>query len=228
MMDKAAAVHPAIDPRRTYNDRVSEALSTRFLLSTLTLLSLMIALAAVGGLVYVAAQSKFVPYVFEKSCGPALVPAGAARRIDAADPAEMKAWTEGRIADFVFNARLVTADAAHQQKAIGRVYAFLSAGDSAFMKLSEWYRGDEGAMQRAERETVAVEISSVLAQSDDTYQVDWTEHVFEPDGTPKTEFRMRAILRIYRRTPTRETQEEELRENPFGLFIKDYSWGRQL
>ena len=227
-MGKSGEVHPVVDGRRTYNDQVSEALSTRFLLSTLTLLSLLIALGAVGGLVHVASQSKFVPYVFEKSCGRAVVPAGAAERADALDPTLIAAWQEGALADFVANARLVTADAAHQQKAIRRVFAFLSAGDSAFQKLGDWYRGDEGPMQRAERESVAVEISSVLAQSEDTYQVDWVEHVFEPDGNPKTDFRMRALLRVYRRSPTRETKEEDLRENPFGLFVKDYSWGRQL
>ena len=140
----------------------------------------------------------------------------------------MKAWTDGAIADFVFNVRLVTSDGTYQQKAVQRVYAFLSPGDAAHQKLSELYNGDEGAMQRSERESVAVEVSSVLAQSEDTYQVDWVEHLYEPDGTPKSDFRMRALLRIYRRAPTRETREEDLRDNPFGLFVKDYSWGRQL
>jgi type IV secretion system protein VirB5 len=227
-MSKATAVHPVVDARRTYNDQVSEALSTRFLLSTLALLSSLIALAAVGGLVHVAAQSKFVPYVFEKSCGTALVPAGAAQRADALDPALIKAWTEGALADFVTNARLVTPDSAHQQKAIRRVYAFLSPGDAGFQRMSKWYSGDDGAMSRGEREAVSVEISSVLAQSEDTYQVDWVEHVVEPNGSPKEDFRMRGLLRIYRRAPTRETTEEALRENPFGLFLKDFSWGRQL
>jgi type IV secretion system protein VirB5 len=227
-MGKSATVHPVIDSRRTYNDQVSEALSSRFLLSVLTLLSLLIALGAVGGLVHVAGQSKFVPYVFEKSCGSTIVPAGAAQRADETDPALMKMWTDGAIENFIFNARLVTSDAAYQQKAIERVYAFLSPGDSAHQKLSAWYSGDEGAMQRAARESVTVEISSVLTQSEDTYQVDWVEHTAQPNGTPLAESRMRALLRIYRRVPTRETKEEDLRLNPFGLFIKDYSWGRQL
>lgn len=227
-MAKSASVHPVVDARRTYNDQVSEALSTRFLLSSITLLSLLIAVAAVGGLVHVASQSKFVPYVFEKSCGSSVAPAGAAQRADALDPALITSWTEGALADFVTNARLVTPDAAHQQRAIRRVYAFLSPGDAGFQRMSDWYSGDDGAMQRGERESVAIEVSSVLAQSEDTYQVDWVEHVFEPDGSPKTEFRMRALLRIYRRAPTRETKEEDLRENPFGLFVRDYSWGKQL
>lgn len=227
-MGKSTTVHPAIEPRRTYNDQVSEALSSRFVLSTVTLLSLLIALGCVGGLVYVAGQSKFVPYVFERGCGRAVAPAGAAQPADASDPATMKAWTDGKVADFVFNARLVTTDSAYQQKAIGNVYAFLSPGDPAFTKLGDWYRGDEGAMQRAERETAMAEITSVLQQSEDTYQVDWVEHVSEPDGTPKTDLRWRVLLRFYWRAPTRETKEEDLRENPFGLFFKDYSWGKQL
>lgn len=226
-MAKSVAVIPALDERRSHNDRVSEALSSRFVLSALAVIALLIALLAVGGLVHVAQQSKFVPYAF-KQCGTQLVPVGAAEPVDQLDKATIDAWKQGEIAKFVLNARMVTPDAVYQTKAITSVYAFLSPEDAAFKKMSEWYSGDNDAFARAERESVSGELSSVLPQSEDTYQVDWVEMVSDLDGSPKKQVRMRAIVRVYRRATTPDTTEESLRENPLGLFVKDYSWGSQL
>lgn len=227
-MAKSVAVIPALDVRRSHNDRVSEALSSRFVLSALAVIALLIALVAVGALAHNSHQSKYVPYVFERSCGAQIVPAGPAQPADQLDPTTVEAWKQSVVANFVLNARMITPDPVHQRKAIARVYAFLSPGDPAFQKLSEWYSGDNDAFARGERESVSGELSSVLPQSEDTYQVDWVEMVSDLDGSPKKQVRMRAIVRVYRRATTPDTTEESLRENPLGLFVKDYSWGSQL
>lgn len=228
-MAKSVAMVPALDTRRSYNDRVSEALSSRFVLSALAVIALLVALVAVGALAHVAQQSKFVPYVFERNCGAQIVPAGPAQPVDQLEPAAVDAWKQSVIANFVLNARMVTPDAVYQRKAIARVYAFLSPGeDPAFNKMNEWYSGDNNAFARGELESVSGELSSVLPQSEDTYQVDWVEMVSDLDGSPKKQARMRAIVRVYRRATTPDTTEESLRENPLGLFVKDYSWGTQL
>lgn len=226
-MGKTVAVVPALDTRRSYNDRVSEALSSRFVLSALAVIALLIALVAVGGLVHVAQQSKFVPYAF-KQCGTQLVPVGPAEPVDQLDKATIEAWKQGEIAKFVLNARMVTPDAVYQTKAITAVYAFLSPEDAAFKKMGEWYSGDNDAFARGERESVSGELSSVLPLSEDSSQVDWVETVSDLDGSPKKQVRMRAIVRVYRRATTPDTTEESLRANPLGLFVKDYSWGTQL
>lgn len=226
-MAKQPAAPPAIDPRRTYNDQVSEALSSRFVLSAVTLLALLIALGAIAGLTHVAGQSKFVPYVIERGCQNHTVAAGPARPADALDPAVISQWTQGTLANFLTNARLVTPDRAQQERAVHFVYAFLAPGDAARQRMNDWYNGDP-PMERAVTSTVNIELSSVLAQSPDTWQLDWTERVSERDGSLKEEFRMRALVTVYRRASTRETPEEDLRTNPLGLFVKDFSWGRQL
>lgn len=229
-MSKQLANTPALEPRRTYNDQVSEALSSRFMLSVLALLSLLIALGAVGGLIHVAAQSKFVPYVFERSCTQRLAAAGPAIPLDVADPDSIEVAIKAALADWITNARLVTPDRMQQERAVNRVYAYLSPGDAGRQQMNDWYNADTASnpSERAATVTVDSEISSVLPQSADTWQVEWIERVSDRDGTPKEEFRMRALLTVYRRSTTRETKEEELRANPLGMFVKSFSWSRQL
>ena len=227
MSKHVAEIPPALDGRRTYNDQVSAALSSRFLFATCALFALLVALGAVGGLVHLSQQSKFVPYVIERGCGGQIVPAGAARPADALDPKIIELWEQGAIANFITNARLVTSDAQHQLLAATRVFAFLSPGDPARDRMQKWYLDDE-PRERSARELVAVEISSVLAQSPQTWQVDWVENVSDVDGSLKSRYRMRALLQVYRRASTRETAEADLRENPLGLFVRDFSWSRQL
>jgi type IV secretory pathway TrbF-like protein len=221
---------PYTDPRRTYNDRVAGALSSRFVMSAVTLFSLLIALVCAGGLVGVALQSKFVPYVLERTCGREPVPIGAAVPADALDPAVINLWKQGAVTNLITNARIVTPHVALQEKAIRLVYYFLVQGDPAWVKMSDWYNAtpESRPTERAATVTVEVEISTVLEQSPDVWQVDWIERVAERDGKSLDEFRMRALLTVYRRTPTRETTEAEMRENPLGLFVKTFSWGRLL
>ena len=39
---------------------------------------------------------------------------------------------------------------------------------------------------------------------------------------------MRALLNVYVVPPNHKTSEEQLRKNPLGIFIRDFSWSKQL
>lgn len=57
--------NPYLAARRTWNDQSAANIASRQMWQLLGILSLMIALAGVGGMVYIGSQSKFVPYVVE-------------------------------------------------------------------------------------------------------------------------------------------------------------------
>ncbi|WP_436567144.1 VirB8/TrbF family protein [Janthinobacterium sp. HLX7-2] len=219
--------NPYLSARRTWNDHAAQAASSRQTWQLLAVLSLLIALAAVGGMVHVASQSRFVPYVVEvdKLGQPfAVAPAQLAL---AADPRVVRAAA----ASFVGDARLVTPDIALQRKAIYRLYSMLAANDPATAKANEWLNGtDESSpLKRATRETVSTEIISALPQTADTWQVDWTETVRDRQGVlTAPPFRMRALLTVYTVAATPQTTEEQLRNNPLGIYIRDFSWAKQL
>ena len=39
---------------------------------------------------------------------------------------------------------------------------------------------------------------------------------------------MRALVTVYVVEPTNNTTEEQIRNNPLGIFVRDFSWSKQL
>ena len=137
----------------------------------------------------------------------------------------------GRVAAFVADARLVTPDVALQRKAVFRVYSMLAPNDPATARMNEWLNGSEESspFKRAAKETVSIEIASVLPQTPETWQVDWVETSRDRQGILKGQpFRMRALVTVYVAEPTPSTSEEQIRNNPIGLYVRDFSWAKQL
>ena len=224
---KGENANPYLSARRTWNDHVGGVIASRRNWQLLAILSLLIALASVGGIIHIGSQSKFIPYVVEvdKLGQPAAVaPAQQA-------PALNERVVHAAVASFVSDARLVTPDISLQRKAVFRVYSMLSANDPATAKTNEWLNGtDESSpFKRAANETVSTEIASVLPQTADTWQVDWIETVRDRQGGMKSKpYRMRALLTVYKAPTTPDTTEEQLRNNPLSIYVRDYSWSKQL
>ena len=102
-------------------------------------MSLLVALASVGGIVYIGSQSKFVPYVVQVD---KLGQAAAIAPAQTAAPAD-KRVIEASVASFIADARLVTPDVALQRKAIFRVYSMLAPNDPGAAKMTEWFSAAE-------------------------------------------------------------------------------------
>ena len=219
--------NPYLNARRSWNEHVGALVSSRQAWQLLGLMSLLIVLAAVGGLVYIGSQSKFVPYVVEVDKLGQPLAVAPAERAAGADPRVVHA----AVAAFISDLRLVTPDVALQRKAVFRAYSMLSPDDAATQKANAWLNGSEDSspFKRAAQETVSTEILSVLPQTPDTWQVDWMESTHDRQGVPKGEpVRMRALVTVYTVEPTAQTTEEQLRNNPLGIYARDFSWSKQL
>ena len=218
--------NPYLAARRSWNDHVGSVVASRQLWQVVALLSLLIALASVGGMVYIGSQSRFVPYVVEvDKLGQAMAVAPA-QRAAPVDPRVVHA----AVASFISDLRTVTPDVALQRKAVFRAYAMLSSSDAATAKANEWLNGteDSSPFKRAARETVSTEIVSVIPQTPDTWQVDWVETVRDRQGVMKTQpARMRALVTVYTVASTPQTTEEQVRSNPLGIYVRDFFWSRQ-
>lgn len=219
--------NPYLAARRTWNDQAAANVANRQMWQLLGILSLMIALAGVGGMVYIGAQSKFVPYVVEVDKLGQQAAVAPAQRAAVADPRVVHA----SVASFISDMRMVSPDVALQRKAVFRVYSMLSSKDAATAKSNEWLNGtpDSSPFKRAEKETVSIEIISVIPQTPDTWQVDWVETTRDRQGIVKDKpYRMRALVTVYTVGTTPETTEEQLRNNPLGIYVRDFSWSRQV
>ena len=115
--DQGENENPYLAARRTWNDRTSSIVSSRNMWQLLGILSLMIALAGVGGIIYIGSQSRFVPYVVEVDKLGQAAAVAPAQLAAAVDPRVVHA----AVASFISDARLVTPDVALQRKATSGV-----------------------------------------------------------------------------------------------------------
>jgi len=152
------ASNPYLSARIHWNAHVGAALSAARVWQLVAVAALLIAVIAVGGAIYVGAQSKFVPYVVEVD---KLGQVQAVKIADSASTADERI-IHASLASWIASARMVTPDVTLQRNAVYRVYAMLAPQDAATAKMNEWYGRDEGAspFKRAETETVAVDIVS--------------------------------------------------------------------
>jgi type IV secretory pathway TrbF-like protein len=219
--------NPYLAARRTWNDQSAANIASRQMWQLTGILSLLIALGAVGGVVYIGSQSKFIPYVVHvDKLGQAAAVAPAQR----AAPADTRVVLAA-VAAWVADIRTVTPDIALQRKAVYRVYSMLAPNDAATAKSNQWLNGteDSSPFKRAAKETVSVEMSSILPQTADTWQVDWIETVRDRQGLVKGQpQRWRALVTVYLVPPTADTTEEQMRNNPLGIYVREFSWSKQL
>ena len=184
------------------------------------LVSLGLASVGFGWALFQSTQVKLVPYVVEVDKLGTAVLGGTPQQIEYADARVVRAT----LGAFAASLRSVTPDAVVQKQYIDRTYALLRQGDPATEKINAWYRGNS-PFERAKAATVAVEVSNIVALSDRTFQIDWTEYERDRKGKEIAARRFRGIATV---TLTPPQDEGVIRLNPIGLYLKDFEWTAQL
>ena len=77
---------------------------------------------------------------------------------------------------------------------------------------------------RIGKESVTVQIASVVRASESSFNVRWTEQRFV-NGAPAGTERWNAVVSIVLQTPR---TEQRLRKNPLGIYVNGLSWSREL
>jgi type IV secretion system protein VirB5 len=217
--------NPYLTARRTWNDHVGSVVAQRQSWQIVGILSLMIALGGVGGIIAIGSQSKFIPYVIEVDKLGQTIAMGPVQAAGKANPRIAHA----AVADFIADARLVTIDIAMQRKAVFRIYSKLAPNDPAAAKMNEWLNATEEQepFNRAAKEIVSIDIKTVIPQSPDTWQVEWVETTRDRQGALKGRpISWRALVTTYVGEVTKTTSDEQLRNNPGNIFIRDFSWSQ--
>ena len=170
-----------------------------------------------AGLVWQAGQSSITPYVVEVDRQ------GDVRAIGAA--AEAYVPTDAQIANhlsrFITNVRSLPLDPIVVRQNWLEAYDY--ATDRGATVLNEYARAND-PFGRVGRQSVAVEIVSVVRASPGSFQVRWIERRYENGALAATD-RWTAILSIVLQPPRNEAQ---LRKNPLGIYVNGLSWSREL
>jgi type IV secretion system protein TrbF len=206
--------------RREWDERYGDFINRARNWRTVALFCSLAALVAVGGVVWLSARSRIVPFVVLLDSLGRPVASGIAEQATVSDDrlkrASILAWVE--------NLRLVTTDGIAQRKAIDHVYAQIASGSEAQSFVSEFYRSAQ-PFQRAQSETVSIEVNSVLPTSDRTFEVDWVETTRDLYGTVKATDRWKGSFSIALNPPS---DERLARINPLGVYITNISWSKVL
>ncbi|UHD44139.1 conjugal transfer protein TrbF [Aureimonas altamirensis] len=179
--------------------------------------SLILSAGFAAALVWQSARGTVVPWVVQvDKFGQAQTVAAAVADYRPTDP--QIAWHLGR---FIEQVRAIPADAIIVRQNWLRAYEWTT--DRGAAALNDYARSND-PFTKVGRQQVAVEVSSVIRASNDSFRVAWTERHYE-NGQLSTTERWTAILTIVIQTP-RDT--ERLRANPLGIYVNAISWSREM
>lgn len=178
---------------------------------------LALALLMAGGFVWRSAQSFVTPYVVEVDNG------GQVRAVgEAATPYRPNdAQTAHQLARFITLVRSLSIDPIVVRQNWLDAYDYTT--DRGAAVLNDYARVNDPFV-RIGKETVTVQINSVVRASDTSFQIRWTEQRYVNGAAAGTE-RWTALLSIVLQTPR---TEERLRRNPLGIYVNGLSWSREL
>ncbi|RUW54584.1 conjugal transfer protein TrbF [Mesorhizobium sp. M1A.F.Ca.ET.072.01.1.1] len=179
--------------------------------------SLILSAGLAGSFVWQSARGTVVPWVVQvDSLGQAQAIAPAAADYKPSDP--QVAW---HLARFIEQVRSIPADPIIVRQDWLRAYEWTT--DQGAAMLNDYARANE-PFSKVGKQQVAVEVSSVIRASPDSFRVAWTERRYE-NGQLSTTEHWTAILTIVVQRPR---DAERLRANPLGIYVNAINWSREM
>jgi len=206
------------DGRREWNERYGSYIKQAFIWKIVAFISLLITLISVAGLAYSASQNKFVPYVVEVDKLGNSVAVKKAQQTTYDNPKVIKY----SLAEFIKNFRTIYGDPVVQKDIILKSYKYLSPSYPAYNMVSSYLK-DHSPFERQKKESVNVEIDSIMPINENTYQIDWHEIAFDKKGNKLRTDYFKASATILIVPPTTEA---EIISNPIGLYITEFNFSK--
>jgi type IV secretory pathway TrbF-like protein len=179
--------------------------------------SLFLSAGFAAALVIQSARGTVVPWVVQvDNLGQAQSIAPATADYRPTDP--QIAW---HLARFIEQVRSIPADPIIVRQNWLRAYDWTT--DRGAGALNDYARTND-PFTKVGKQQIAVEVSSVIRASADSFRVAWTERRYE-DGKLATTERWTAILTIVLQPPR---DAERLKANPLGIYVNAINWSREL
>ncbi len=170
-----------------------------------------------AALIWQSTRGTIIPWVVEvDKLGQAQTIAPATVDYQPSDP--QVAW---HLARFIEQVRSIPADPVILRKNWLSAYKFVT--DRGALALNDYARSND-PFTKLGKQQIAIDISSVIRASPDSFRVAWTERLYQ-DGSLANTSRFTAILTIVLQ-PVRDV--EKLKSNPLGLYVNAMSWSKEL
>ncbi|SNB72835.1 MULTISPECIES: conjugal transfer protein TrbF [unclassified Agrobacterium] len=170
-----------------------------------------------GALVIQSARGTVVPWVVQvDKLGQAQAIAPATADFRPTDP--QIAW---HLARFIEQVRSIPADPIIVRQNWLRAYDWTT--DRGAGALNDYARTND-PFTKVGKQQIAVDVSSVIRASPDSFRVAWTERHFENGALASTQ-RWTAIMTIAIQPPR---DAERLKVNPLGIYVNAINWSREM
>jgi type IV secretion system protein VirB5 len=216
---KNAQDDPYLRARKEWNERygsyIARARNWRYAAFGSISVSVILAI----GVVSLAQESRVEPFVVEvNKLGEAVAVAPAT---EAAMPNNRV--IDATLAEFINRTRMTWPNLAVGQRLSKEAYRYVGAGTQAQQFLNNYLQNKFANQKPGVVKTV--QVNSVATIGKNTWQVDWAEtETGTSNGTSATK-NYQAIIHIVIESPT---TEQEILENPLGIYIKTLSWNQVL
>jgi type IV secretory pathway TrbF-like protein len=179
--------------------------------------SLLLSCGLAAGLVWQSTHGTVVPWVVEiDRLGEARAIAPATADYTPSDP--QIAWY---LARFIKDVRAAPADPVVVRQNWLQAYDFTTTAGAA--ALNDYARAND-PFAKLGKQQIAVDVSSVIRASADSFRVAWIERRYQ-DGALADTTRWTAILTIIIQPPT---DADRLRKNPLGVYVNAINWSKEL
>ncbi len=179
--------------------------------------SLFVSAGLAAGLVWQSASGTIVPWVVQvDKLGEAQTVAPASAGYHPTDP--QIAW---HLARFIEQTRAIPADPIVLRQNWLAAYDYTT--DQGALALNDYARVNDPFAKVGETQ-VAVDVSSVIRASPNSFRVGWVERRYADGALAATE-RWTAILTITIQTPR---DAERLKKNPLGVYVHALNWSKEL
>lgn len=219
------SANPYVEARRDWDERYADLVlgKRNWQIAAGGLLVLSIMLAA--GLIWLSSRSRYIPYVVEvDKLGYALTVPQPLN--PSAAPDETTRMERYEVAAFVRDAREVSSDPQVEHEMLNRLLAHVRGAADRF--LDEYYHSDNfsnNPFKIAEKQTVSVQIDSILKVSPTSYEVHWTEDTRDRNGaTAGAPTHWEAVLQTEITPPN---SDGAIVSNPLGFYVTQISWTEQ-
>ena len=179
--------------------------------------SLLISGGLAAGLVWQSARGTITPWVVEVD------KLGEARAVTPADgeyrPTDPQ--TAFHLARFIEHVRSIPADPVVLRKDWLSAYDFTTA--TGAQALNDYARSNDPFAEVGKFQ-VAVDVSSVIRASKDSFRIAWSERRYQ-DGSLIEQSRWSAIVTVTIQPPR---TPDAIRRNPLGVFITAINWSKEL
>ena len=219
------AANPYVEARREWDERYADLVLGKRNWQIAAGGLLLLALILASDTFWLIGRSRYIPYVVEvDKLGYALTVPQPLSPTSVPDVAARVQRYE--VAAFIRNARSVTSDPQVEHQVLNSLLAHARGAADRF--LDAYYHSDgftHNPFKLAEKQTVSIEINSILQLSPSSYQVRWSEQQRDLNGVvTSAPTHWEAVLQTQIVPPN---SDDAIVSNPLGFYVTQISWTEQ-